>query len=159
MLLPRPDPACGLVTEGCLPGEVLMRFRLAISQGPPVTSRAAAAEGAEVVISISDESSRSLLRGRLEEHGLRWRLASNGPETILLLRHLRAPVAVVDVDMDGFETLAAIHAESMPVRTMFLTFSQQEDMILRGFSLGAEDYLVQPFSPVELAARLKRLLV
>jgi DNA-binding response OmpR family regulator len=33
-----------------------------------------------------------------------------------------------------------------------------ESEILRGFSLGAEDYLIQPFSPVELAARLKRLL-
>jgi DNA-binding response OmpR family regulator len=77
---------------------------------------------------------------------------------MVLVRHLQPPVAVVDVDMDGFKALAAIRAESMPVRTMFLTFKQHEEEILRGFSLGAEDYLVQPFSPVELAARLKRLL-
>ena len=60
--------------------------------------------------------------------------------------------------MDGFEALAAIRAEAMPVRTIFLTPQSHEDEILLGFSLGAEDYVLQPFSPLELVARLKRLL-
>ena len=150
--------ACGLLTDGCLTEELLMRLRLAISPALPALSNGPAAETAELVISASDEPSRALLRSRLEEHGLRCRMAANGPDTILLLRHVRPPVAVVDVNMDGFEALAGIRAESMPIRTIFLTSQQHEDEILRGFSLGAEDYLVQPFSPVELAARLKRLL-
>jgi DNA-binding response OmpR family regulator len=46
----------------------------------------------------------------------------------------------------------------MPVRTLFAASQSHENEILRGFSLGAEDYLIQPFSPLELVARLKRLL-
>jgi DNA-binding response OmpR family regulator len=85
-------------------------------------------------------------------------MANSGPDTILLLRGVQPPVAVVDVNMDGLEVLALIRAESLPVRTIFLTTQSQENEILRGFSLGAEDYLLQPYSPVELVARLKRLL-
>jgi DNA-binding response OmpR family regulator len=39
-----------------------------------------------------------------------------------------------------------------------LTASQQQRDVLRGFELGADDYVVKPFHPMELAARLKRLL-
>ena len=54
--------------------------------------------------------------------------------------------------------LAAIRAENIPVRVIMLTARQQDDDVLRGFSLGADDYVVKPFSPMELVARLKRLL-
>jgi CheY-like chemotaxis protein/HPt (histidine-containing phosphotransfer) domain-containing protein len=150
--------ASGLMMDGCLRNEALMRLRLAVTQTSSSEARVAAADAGELVVAASDESSRALLQAKLKEHGLRCRLAANGPETILLLRHLRPPVAVVDVHMDGFEALAAIRAEAMPVRTIFLTPQSHEDEILLGFSLGAEDYVLQPFSPLELVARLKRLL-
>jgi CheY-like chemotaxis protein len=149
--------ACSLLMDGWLPEEALMRLRIAVSHVPS-TLPAIAAEAGELVISDSDESSRALVRKWLEEHGLPCRMATNGPDTILLLRHLRPPAAVLDVNMDGCEVLAAIRAESMPVRAILLMSQHLESEILRGFSLGAEDYLIQPFSPVELAARLKRLL-
>ena len=44
------------------------------------------------------------------------------------------------------------------MRIVLLTARQQENEILRGFTLGADDYVVKPFSPVELVARLKRLI-
>ena len=68
---------------------------------------------------------------------------------------------VLDVNMpgmDGYEVLAAIRAENLPVRVLLLTARQQEGDIIRGFTLGADDYMVKPFSPTELVARLKRLL-
>lgn len=150
--------ASGLIMDGCLPEEALMRLRLAITQTPSTLPRITAAEAGELVIATSDESSHPLLEAKMAEHGLRCRLAANGPETIILLRHLRPPVAVVDVNLDGFEALAAIRAEAMPVRTIFLSSQNHEDEILRGFHLGAEDYVAQPFSSLELVARLKRLL-
>jgi DNA-binding response OmpR family regulator len=44
------------------------------------------------------------------------------------------------------------------VRVLLLTARQQESDVLRGFALGADDYVVKPFGPMELVARLKRLL-
>lgn len=60
--------------------------------------------------------------------------------------------------MDGFEVLAAVRAEAIPVRIILLTARHQEHDIVRGFTLGSDDYVVKPFSPMELVARLKRLL-
>jgi two-component system response regulator TctD len=60
--------------------------------------------------------------------------------------------------MSGFEVLAAIRAENLPCRVMLLTAREQEEDIVRGFDLGADDYLVKPFNPFELIARLKRFL-
>jgi CheY-like chemotaxis protein len=147
--------AHALLTEGCLPEETLLRLRLAISHGaqPRPPQRA----GGDLVIADSDATSRGLVRTKLEEHGLRCLLATNGPDTLLLLREVQPAAAVLDVNMDGFEVLAAIRAESMPIRTILLTTQPQENEILRAFTLGAEDYLIQPFSAMELVARLKRL--
>jgi DNA-binding response OmpR family regulator len=60
--------------------------------------------------------------------------------------------------MDGYEVLAALRSENLPVRVMLLTARQRESDIIRGFTLGADDYVVKPFSPMELVARLKRLI-
>jgi two-component system, cell cycle response regulator DivK len=150
--------ASGLLVDGCLPEEVLMRLRLAITQPASTLSRAAVADHGELVIAYSDIASHPLIEAKMKEYGLRCRLTGNGPETILLLRHLQPRAAVVDVNLDGIEALATIRAEAMPVRFVFITSQSHEDEILRGFSLGADDYLVHPFSPLELIARVKRLL-
>jgi CheY-like chemotaxis protein len=150
--------ARSLLIDGCLPEEVLMRLRLAVTQTPSPVSRVAGAAEGEMVVACGDAAWRALIESQMKEYGLRCRIASNGPDTILSLRHPHPSVAVVDVNLDGFEALAAIRAEAMPVRTIFITFPSSEDEILRGFSLGAEDYLTQPFSPVELIVRIKRLL-
>lgn len=147
----------GLLTEGCLPEEALIRLKTALAHSPSTVSRVAAAEGGELVIACSDAAWQTTIEAKMKEYGLRCRVAASGPETILLLRHLHPPAALVEVGMDGFEALAAIRAGSLPVRTIFVPSQYSEDEILRGFSLGADDYLVQPFSAVELVARLKRL--
>jgi two-component system alkaline phosphatase synthesis response regulator PhoP len=61
--------------------------------------------------------------------------------------------------VDGFEVLSAIRSEDLPIQVVLLTARQQEHDVLRGFQLGADDYLVKPFSPPELLARINRLLV
>ena len=55
--------------------------------------------------------------------------------------------------------LRRLRAENIPVRVMLLTARQQENDVIRGFTLGADDYVVKPFSPMELVARIKRLVL
>jgi DNA-binding response OmpR family regulator len=55
--------------------------------------------------------------------------------------------------------LSAIRAEKLPTLVILLSARQQEEDVLRGFQLGADDYLVKPFNPPELVARIKRLLL
>jgi DNA-binding response OmpR family regulator len=79
-----------------------------------------------------------------------------------LIRAAPPDVAILDVimpNLDGFEVLAAIRNERAlkNVRVMLLTALQQETDVVRGFALGADDYIVKPFSPVEVMARLRRL--
>jgi two-component system response regulator AdeR len=68
---------------------------------------------------------------------------------------------VLDVGMpgmDGFDILSAIRREALPIKVVLLTALRQEADILRGFRLGADDYVVKPFQPAELAARIRRLI-
>jgi len=70
---------------------------------------------------------------------------------------------VLDVRMpvlDGFDVLTSIrrNTDISRVPVLMLTACKEEDDVIRGFGFGADDYLIKPFNPVELAARLTRLL-
>ena len=88
-------------------------------------------------------------------------VVSNGEDAVRMIRDEQPRVAVLDVNMpgkDGFEVLEAIRAENLPVSVVLLTSRHQEQDVVRGFKLGADDYMTKPFNPVELVARLRRLL-
>jgi len=140
--------------------------RAAAEPAAPAASQAepqgTVAGSAEILVADDDLTVRTVVRSALRKVGIECRLASSGPEALEEIRMHRPPAAVLDVNMpvmDGFEVLAAIRAEKIPVRVIMLTARRQDDDVLRGFSLGADDYMVKPFSPMELVARLKRLLV
>ena len=164
------DPAVQAVAREFLmdawqPDEALVRLSLAISwvPGERQEPRLAAVEGRPRVLIADDDSTViSLVRMTLENYGMRCESAADGAAAIAAVRAMKPHAAVLDVNMpgmDGYEVLAAIRAENLPTRVMLLTARQQEGDVIRGFSLGADDYVVKPFSPMELVARLKRLLV
>lgn len=67
---------------------------------------------------------------------------------------------ILDVNMprmDGFEVCRQIRAQS-DIPILMLTVRAEEEDILGGFELGADDYLVKPFSPGQLVARVKAIL-
>ena len=77
---------------------------------------------------------------------------------------LRPALAILDVKMpgmDGFEVLRRLRAEPALRHTpvMMLTSMGSEHDVVRGLQLGADDYIVKPFSPVELVARVHRHLL
>ena len=72
-------------------------------------------------------------------------------------------LVILDVKMpglDGFEVLERLRGDARFAKTpiLMLTSMGQEADVVRGFGLGADDYVLKPFSPVELAARVRRLL-
>jgi two-component system alkaline phosphatase synthesis response regulator PhoP len=114
-----------------------------------------------VVLADDDEIVRALSSSLLKNHGMTCRSAENGVDALRLIRAEKPAVALLDVNMpgmSGFEVLAAIRAENLPCRVMLLTAREREDDILRGFRLGADDYLIKPFNPFELVARIKRFM-
>jgi two-component system OmpR family response regulator len=122
------------------------------------------AAGGRIRVLVADDDSTvlALVRTALENFGMECYLAADGPKALDAARRLRPQAAILDVNMpgmDGYEVLSAIRAENLPVRVMLLTARQQENDIIRGFTLGADDYVVKPFSPMELVARLKRLVL
>jgi len=147
------------------PDEALVRLSLAILHGGPRGNRAAPRKGAagriRVLVADDDPTVLALVRTALENFGMECHVAVDGPKALEAARRWRPQAAVLDVNMpgmDGYEVLAALRAENLPVRVMLLTARQREGDIIRGFTLGADDYVVKPFSPMELVARLKRMI-
>jgi DNA-binding response OmpR family regulator len=62
--------------------------------------------------------------------------------------------------IDGFEVLSRMKsvADLAQTRVILLTGSEQEADVIRGFSLGADDYVCKPFNPMELTIRLMRVI-
>lgn len=161
------------------PEEALVRLNLALSRpagagepapaaapaissaGAPTPAPAGKLQRSTVVIADDDPAVVALVAATLANFGMDCHPAANGREALDRIRDLRPQAAVLDLNMpgmDGYQVLSAIRAESLPVRVVLLTARQQENDVIRGFTLGADDYVVKPFSPLELAARLKRLL-
>jgi DNA-binding response OmpR family regulator len=105
-----------------------------------------------------------LLRFILEREGFRVEHAADGREAQRLIG-VMAPPAVVLLDImlpyvDGFELIASIRSqpgwEKLPI--LMLSSKGSEGDIARALDAGADDYMVKPFQPDELKARLRRLL-
>ncbi|MGA3235984.1 MAG: response regulator [Bryobacteraceae bacterium] len=144
--------------------EALVRLSLALAYHPlqlqPKAAPAASVR-TQVVIADDEPAVLALVRTALENFGMDCRLATDGATALEAIRRTHPQAAVLDVNMpgmDGYEVLAAVRREELPVRVLLLTARQQESDVIRGFTLGADDYVVKPFSPMELVARLKRLL-
>jgi two-component system cell cycle response regulator DivK len=146
----RPEPAAGPATPP----------PVAVTPGLPAQPRLAVASPT-VVLADDDDIVLALATAMLKNHGMSCKSASNGFDALKMIRSERPHAAVLDVNMPGmtgFEVLAEIRKENLPVRVILLTARQQEDDILRAFRLGADDYITKPFSTFELVARLKRFL-
>lgn len=146
--------------------DLILRAYFAISrtveEGPARPAKAAG-EKRRVVVADDDSTIRALVEAAVESSGLECRVASDGGAALELIRSWQPDLAVLDVNMpnrSGYEVLSSLRNDPLTrnVRVILLTARQQETDVIRGFGLGADDYVIKPFSPMELIARLKRLL-
>ncbi|WP_438444971.1 response regulator transcription factor [Gorillibacterium sp. sgz5001074] len=114
----------------------------------------------QLLIVDDDLHLRELTKLFLKEEGFRLLEAEDGVEALRILESNRVDLAIVDVmmpRMDGWELCREIHRHyEIPV--LMLTAKGETADKVKGFQLGADDYLVKPYEPAELAVRVKALL-
>ncbi|MCK4080922.1 MULTISPECIES: heavy metal response regulator transcription factor [Acinetobacter] len=113
------------------------------------------------ILIIEDEQkiARYLAKG-LTESGYRIWLAHDGREGLMLFEQHAIDLVILDVmlpELDGWQVIQTLRQFS-EVPVLFLTARDSVLDRVKGLELGADDYLVKPFSYIELLARVKTLL-
>ncbi len=111
---------------------------------------------------VVDDEPRMIrfIRLNLEHDGFEVYEASSGTEALNKIRDRLPDLILLDVmmpDLDGFETLRLLR-EISTVPVIMLTAKGEEDDRVRGLELGADDYVIKPFSPRELVSRVRAVL-
>jgi DNA-binding response OmpR family regulator len=118
---------------------------------------------AEVLVVDDDPDIRMLVAFALEDSGYQVREADHGEAGLVALEQKAPDLMVLDVmmpGMDGFGVLRAMRQRKLAPKTrvIVLTCKTEERDHLRGWELGADEYLTKPFDPDELIGRVKYLL-
>ena len=116
-----------------------------------------------VAVLEDDDDIRALVAASLKKERFRVREHPDGKGFLSSLAAERPDLIVLDVmlpDTDGFEICRRIRADSAlaSIPVIILTARAEEADRILGLELGADDYVVKPFSPKELTARVKAVL-
>ncbi|MGZ7441144.1 response regulator transcription factor [Paenibacillus sp. TH7-28] len=116
---------------------------------------------AKILVVDDDQHIRELVKVFLEEAGIEQVLeAEDGREALTLVETEKVDMVILDImmpNMDGWELCRELRRDyDMPL--LMLTAKGETKQVVKGFELGTDDYLVKPFEPAELAARVKALL-
>jgi DNA-binding response OmpR family regulator len=119
------------------------------------------ATGSVLLLVEDDDSIGRLVKSYLEQQD-GWRVVwlRSGEEAIAEVRRRPVRMIVLDIGLpgiDGFEVCRTLRAHSK-VPIVMLTARDEEPDRVAGLELGADDYVPKPFSPRELAARIKAIL-
>ncbi|NLJ86978.1 MAG: response regulator transcription factor [Firmicutes bacterium] len=113
-----------------------------------------------VLIADDDPNVLELLSLYLTKEGYQVMTASDGAEALTLTQETDPDLLILDVMMprvDGWEVCRTVREESFVPIIMLTAKGEDYDRIL-GLELGADDYVVKPFNPVEVVARVKAIL-
>lgn len=116
--------------------------------------------GPLILVVDDEEHIQRLVRMNLEMEDFQVITASSGTEAIERVRKDLPDLVLLDVGMpglDGFETLRMIR-EISEVPVIMLTVRSDEEDIVRGLELGADDYITKPFRTRELSSRIRAVL-
>lgn len=109
-----------------------------------------------ILITDDDKDIIELLRLYIENEGNNVIIASNGKEALDLVRTSKVDCILLDImmpEMNGFQLIKEIRKEIiLPV--IFLTAKNNINDKILGLDLGADDYIVKPFDPIEVIARI-----
>ena len=101
-----------------------------------------------------------VVRAYLEQSGFRVVTASDGQHALVVFRHEKPDLVVLDLNlpkMDGLDVCRAIRRDSNTPIIMLTARVDEADRLI-GLEIGADDYIVKPFSPREVVARVRTVL-
>lgn len=113
------------------------------------------------VLVVDDEVALAgVVASYLEREGFTVRIAHTGPEAVEQAREFEPVVIILDVMLPGFDGLEVCRQvrHFSDAYILMLTARDEEVDKVLGLSMGADDYLVKPFSPRELVARVRAML-
>jgi DNA-binding response OmpR family regulator len=115
---------------------------------------------AKILVVDDEQNIRNIIKEYLEFEGFEYSEAENGIEALSKISKEKFDLVLLDIMMpkvDGIKVLKEIRSEG-DIPVILLTARAEEYDKLFGFELGADDYIVKPFSPKEVMARIKAIL-
>ena len=116
--------------------------------------------GKKILIADDNMEIIKILKPYIEKEGFEVIFSLDGEEALLKFKHYNPELMLLDIMMpviDGFEVCNRIRKESNTPIIMITAKSEDADKIL-GLNSGADDYIIKPFSPGEVVARIKAVL-
>lgn len=114
------------------------------------------------ILAVDDDPKiLKILQHALSKEGLEVILAAGGEEALQKVKQHPPDLVVLDImmpGMDGFETFQKLKAQQRDIPVIILSARSDEVDKVVGFRMGVDDYQTKPFSPTELALRIKAVL-
>ncbi len=114
-----------------------------------------------ILLVEDDKGISQFIKKGLSENAYSVDVAFHGEEGLRLALHKKYDLIILDImlpKMDGREVLNRIRSMGVQTPVIFLTAKDSERDIVQGLNLGADDYIVKPFSFNELLARIRAIL-
>ncbi len=151
--------------------QLILRSGIAVTAMPHLSAIApvthvrvdGGAVSARVLIADDDPTVTALVSHTLSGFNMEHLATADGADVLRASVEFKPDVIVMDVNMPnvgGFDALTLLKSDDRTkhIPVVLLTARQQEADIMKGFGLGAADYIAKPFNPMELVARIKRLV-
>ncbi|MEI7896193.1 MAG: response regulator transcription factor [bacterium] len=114
-----------------------------------------------LLLAEDDRNLGNILKNYLDAKGYATTLCVNGQEATDTFSRKEFDICILDIMMpvkDGFTAAAEIRASNKKIPILFLTAKALQDDKLKGFEIGADDYITKPFSMEELLMRMQAIL-
>lgn len=117
--------------------------------------------GTKILVVEDERPIRSFIVTNLKRNNFDVLEAEKGHEALRLVKLEKPDLVLLDIglpDINGFQVCKEISCEYPSISVIILTAMGQDLDKVRGLELGADDYIIKPFNPLELVARIKAIL-